>query len=138
MICAGVAWGIYSLLGKSNTDPIRATGLNFLLAVPMAAALFFATGSRIDGSADGILLAVLSGAVTSALGYVLWYSALRNVSSISAAIAQLSVPVIAAIGGIIILSEPLSTRLLVSTIVTLGGVAIALFSKSRTAFTTSR
>jgi drug/metabolite transporter (DMT)-like permease len=131
MAAAGVAWGIYSLRGRGNTDPIATTTENFVLAVPMALVLFFAGAKFADASTEGIVLALASGAVTSALGYVVWYTALRQLTSVSAAIAQLTVPVIAAAGGVVFLTEPVTLRLGVSTLLTLGGVGLALGFRSR-------
>ncbi|MDQ2986232.1 MAG: DMT family transporter [Armatimonadota bacterium] len=134
MLCAGVAWGIYSLLGKREVDPIAATARNFSLATPMAIGLLMATQrAPADASAVGITLAFISGALTSGLGYVLWYAVLRHITSVSAAISQLTVPVLAAAAGAAFLSESVTARLVISAALTLGGVAIALSFRSRAA-----
>ena len=126
MTCAGIAWGIYSLRGRGTADPTATTAQNFVYAVPVALLVSGATFANAHANTSGVLLAALSGAVTSGLGYVLWYSALRNLTSISAAIVQLTVPIIAAVGGALVLSERITSRLALSSAVTLGGVALAL------------
>jgi drug/metabolite transporter (DMT)-like permease len=132
MAAAGVAWGVYSLFGRGNADPVSDTARNFVLAAPMSIGLLMAT-HKISGDAnwDGVAYAATSGALTSGLGYVLWYFALRHITSVSAAIAQLTVPVIAALGGVVVLSEAISGRLAISALVILGGVAIGLSSQKR-------
>ncbi len=110
MVGAGVAWGVYSIRGKTGGDPVASTAGNFLRAVPFAAAvsIILLSWARLDRI--GIVYAVTSGAVTSGLGYVLWYSALSGLKATSAATVQLSVPVLAAAGGIILLHEPVTLR----------------------------
>jgi drug/metabolite transporter (DMT)-like permease len=132
MLCAGIAWGAYSLIGKRSSDPIAATARNFMLAAVPSSVLFLVC-YRFENSPDaqGLLLAAVSGSITSGLGYIAWYSALRHVSSLSAAIAQLTVPVIAAAGGVAFLSEAMSPRLAVASILTLGGVGLALSAQIR-------
>lgn len=133
MALAGVAWGLYSLLGRGNADPLASTARNFLLTVPMtlvvsAASLASASASA---SARGLLLAVASGAIASGLGYTIWYMALRGLKSSTAAIAQLTVPVLAALGAVVLLGEALTPRLLLAGTFVLGGVALALGVRSR-------
>ena len=131
MAVAGIAWGAYSLLGRSATDPTRATAWNFILSVPlvlMTSAIFI---ERFEVSQAGVVLAVASGALASGVGYVIWYAALRGLAATSAATVQLSVPVIAAIGGTLFLSEAVTARLVVASVATLGGVAIVLMQRSR-------
>lgn len=126
MATAGVAWGAYSLLGRGGRDPLRATALNFAGAVPIVAMVSLLTlGSR-HWNSTGVLLAVASGALTSGLGYAIWYAALRKLSASGAAIVQLSVPVIAALGGVLLLGEAPSSRLVLASAATLGGIAIVL------------
>ena len=127
MISAGIAWGIYSLLGKRNVDPVAATAKNFVLASAMTAVLF-ATTLNMEGppTLNGVALAAASGVLTSGLGYVIWYRALKSISSATAAVAQLTVPIIAAVGGIIFLSESLTMQLAIAAFLTLGGVALSL------------
>lgn len=134
MLVAGAAWGIYSLLGKGSGDPAAATSGNFLRSLPFAAALVLTanTAATTAGAVDhtGALYAVLSGAVTSGLGYVLWYAALPMLRATSAATVQLSVPAIAALGGAVLLAEPITARLLVASVAVLGGIALVIRSKA--------
>jgi drug/metabolite transporter (DMT)-like permease len=129
MLAAGAAWGVYSLLGRGAGDPIAATGGNFLRAVPFAAVLALAATGHESVDNMGVLYAVLSGAVTSGLGYVLWYAALPALRATSAATIQLSVPAIAAIGGAVLLAEPITVRLLLSSVAILGGIALTIHKK---------
>lgn len=126
MIIAGVAWGIYSLLGRGASDPLQATANNFMLGVPMVLAVSLVTMTDFQISAHGLLLAILSGSVASGLGYVVWYAALRGLSATNAATVQLSVPAIAAVGGVLLLGEAVTARLVVASAATLGGIAIVL------------
>lgn len=131
MVVAGIAWGFYSLHGRGVADPLGSTARNFAAAVPMALALslVFAADARL--SPRGAALAVFSGAVTSGLGYVLWYHALRGLTWIRAAVVQLAVPAIAAAGGVLVLGEPVTARLVVSGLLILGGVAVAVAGRER-------
>jgi len=129
MLAAGAAWGVYSVLGRGAGDPIAATGGNFLRAVPFAALLALAATGHESVDRMGVLYAVLSGAVTSGLGYVLWYAALPALRATSAATIQLSVPAIAAIGGAVLLAEPITVRLLLSSVAILGGIALTIYRK---------
>lgn len=126
MLSAGVAWGIYSLRGKGESDPAGATAGNFLRAVPFALLLSLTLLTRIRFDSLGIGYAVLSGAIASGLGYVIWYTALPGLKATSAASVQLSVPVLAALGGILLLGEPLTLRFLFASIVILGGIALVV------------
>jgi drug/metabolite transporter (DMT)-like permease len=134
MLGAGAAWGVYSLLGRGAGDPTAATGGNFMRTVPFAALLALAapaltgTGETVDTM--GAIYAVLSGAVTSGLGYVLWYAALPALRATSAATVQLSVPAIAAIGGAVLLAEPITARLLLSSAAILGGIALTIHKRN--------
>lgn len=132
MLAAGAAWGVYSLLGKGAGDPTAATGGNFLRTLPFAAALMLATTAATAGTVDrtGALYAVLSGAVTSGLGYVLWYAALPRLRATSAATVQLCVPAIAALGGAVLLAEPVTARLLAASVAVLGGIALTIYRKN--------
>ena len=129
MLAAGVAWGVYSLLGRGAGDPTAATGGNFLRTLPFAAALMLAATASGTTDRTGMFYALLSGAVTSGLGYVLWYAALPRLRPSSAATVQLSVPAIAALGGAMLLAEPVTARLLVASVAVLGGIALAIRSK---------
>jgi len=129
MAVAGVAWGLYSLLGRGEADPLGTTAVNFLYAVPLAVAVNLVFLSDAHTSWHGVWLAALSGAIASGLGYALWYAVLAGMPATRAATAQLSVPVIAALGGVVLLAEPLTFRLVVSSIATLGGIAIVLMQR---------
>ncbi len=131
MTIAGISWGAYSLVGRSATDPIEATAHNFLYAVPLVVATSLVFVGDFAVTATGAAYAVASGAVASGVGYVIWYAALRGLTGTGAATVQLSVPVIAAIGGAILLSEAVTLRLVVASAATLGGVALVLTQRNR-------
>ena len=128
MATAGVAWGLYSMRGRGASSPAAETAGNFIRSVPYAAALAILFLPSVSVSPSGLLLAAASGSLTSGLGYVLWYVALRGLTTIQASIVQLSVPVLAAIGGVIVLSEDFTARMIVSAAFILGGVAGAIVS----------
>jgi len=130
MAVAGIAWGFYSVLGRAVSDPLEATANNFIGSVPLVLLVSLAFGARFHSSAAGLLLAIASGALASGLGYVAWYAALRGLRGTHAATVQLSVPVIAAGGGVLLLSEPLTWRLLLSSAATLGGVWLVLAQRA--------
>jgi drug/metabolite transporter (DMT)-like permease len=132
MLGAGVAWGIYSLRGKGEKNPASVTAGNFIRAVPFAAAVSIIFVPWVSFDLDGVGYAIISGAITSGLGYVIWYSALPGLKAASAATVQLSVPVFAATGGILLLGEPLTLRYLIASIAILGGIALVMLEKSRT------
>lgn len=132
MLAAGVAWGIYSLRGKVAGNPTAATAGNFLRAVPFAAALSIILLAQARLDLAGIGYALLSGAIASGLGYVIWYAALSSLKAASAATVQLSVPVLAAAGGILLLGEPLTLRFLLASIAVLGGIALVVTSPRQT------
>lgn len=129
MAIAGIAWGIYSIRGRAESDALASTASNFMLTIPLVTVLTAVTVSSADVSSRGITLAVVSGAITSGIGYVIWYAALEYLTAIRAALLQLSVPAIAAAGGVVLLVEPLSLRLLISSALVLGGIGIALSYK---------
>jgi drug/metabolite transporter (DMT)-like permease len=131
MAVAGIAWGLYSLRGRGVPDPLGASTANFVHALPMVVLLGLVFVARLHADAAGIVLAVVSGAITSGLGYVVWYAALRGLSSMRAAVVQLSVPVLAAVGGALWLGEAFTMRLLLAVLAILGGIALALFEKAR-------
>ena len=133
MAVASVAWGFYSLLGRGVADPLQATALNFVYSVPLVGLVSLVFMSDFSPSAAGLILAVASGAVASGCGYVVWYAALPGLSATRAATVQLSVPVIAAIGGVILLSEEVTLRLVLASAATLGGVATVLAQRARKA-----
>jgi drug/metabolite transporter (DMT)-like permease len=129
MASAGIAWGIYSILGKNQPDPLLATGANFLRSTAFVLVLFALTVSRSELSSEGVLLAVVSGALTSGMGYVVWYAALNYLSSLQAALVLLSVPALAAAGGALLLTEELTLQIVLSGLAILGGLCIALLGK---------
>jgi drug/metabolite transporter (DMT)-like permease len=129
MTAAGIAWGTYSLMGRASTQPIETTAGNFLRASALAAILSAVSLGLFAWDARGALLAVLSGAVASGLGYAIWYTVLPGLRATSAATVQLSVPVIAAIGGVLLLGERLSLRLVLSSMAILGGIALVLHAR---------
>lgn len=126
MAIAGIAWGLYSLIGRSVTDPVRATAYNFIYSVPLVIVTSLIFIADLQVSMRGASLAAASGAIASGIGYVIWYAALRGLRATSAATVQLSAPVIAAIGGVILLSEEVTPRLLFASAATLGGIALVL------------
>jgi drug/metabolite transporter (DMT)-like permease len=130
MLGAGVAWGVYSLRGKREKNAVTATTGNFVRAVPFAAALSIIFLRWLDLDLAGVIYAIISGAVTSGLGYVIWYSVLPSLKAASAATVQLSVPVLAAAGGILLLGEPLTLRYLLASVAILGGIALVVLEKN--------
>ncbi len=133
MVTAGVAWGIYSLRGKGSGDPMIATAGNFLRAVPFTALLYVITVADASLDGAGIWYAVVSGGLASGVGYAIWYAALPGLKATNAATIQLSVPVVAAVGGVIFLGETITLRLLLSSAGILGGVALVIMSKKQCA-----
>ena len=135
MTVAGAAWGYYSLAAKDFRSPVAATAGNFTRATPLAAAAVVAVwiAGRPHATWSGVGLAAVSGAITSGFGYAIWYVVLKDLRASLAAIVQLTVPVIAAAAGIILLDESWTWRLLIASAAILGGVALALFGKTRAA-----
>ncbi len=127
MIAAGISWGIYSLRGSGSDGPLPATAGNFVRAALLCTPLIWLAGPM---SPWGIGLAVISGVVTSGFGYAIWYQTLPRLSTTQAATVQLTVPIIAAFGAIAVLSEPLTTRLVIASTCILGGVALTILSRS--------
>ncbi|NOX76683.1 MAG: DMT family transporter [Gammaproteobacteria bacterium] len=122
MAVAGVAWGMYTLKGRSSKNPLMDTAYNFLRTMPFILVLAVITMSHSHYSLEGVVLALLSGGITSGVGYTIWYIALGGLSSTQAAVLQLLVPVIAALGGIVFVSETVTFRLTLSTVIILGGI----------------
>jgi len=131
MLGAGAAWGVYSLRGRGERNPAGATAGNFLRAVPFAAIVSLISLPSVSLDSAGMGYAVLSGAIASGLGYVLWYTALSGLKATTAATVQLSVPVLAATGGILLLGEPITFRYLVASTAVLGGIALVVLEKNR-------
>jgi len=134
MAAAGIAWGVYSLRGRKTADPMASTASNFMRAAPLALALNLLFAAKAHGDMKGIVLAVASGALTSGVGYVIWYAALPRLTAMRASTVQLSVPLLAAFGGAALLSEALTPRLMVASLAILGGIALVLMRKARTTF----
>lgn len=131
MLAAGIAWGVYSLRGKTAGHPIAVTAGNFLRAVPFAALLSLIMIRHLNLDSLGVGYAIVSGAVTSGIGYVIWYSALNGLKATSAATVQLSVPVLAATGGILLLGEPITLRYVIASVAVLGGIFLVVIEKQR-------
>jgi drug/metabolite transporter (DMT)-like permease len=129
MLLSGISWGMYSLFGRGVPDATLATTGNFIRALPMAIVLVLMAlpWAKLDGA--GMMYAVLSGALASGIGYVIWYRVLREISAITASTVQLSAPAIAAVGGIIFLNEVLSLNLLIASVLILGGIGLVLSKK---------
>ncbi len=130
MVIGGVAWGLYTLSGAKSKNPLADTYSNFVRTLPYLVVLLALTFQSASLSSKGIILAVLSGALASGLGYAIWYAALRSLSSIQAAVIQLLVPLIAAFGGVMFADELFSSRLLLSSALILGGVLVVIMGKS--------
>ncbi len=139
MALAGCAWGFYSLRGRPTApssagaggmNPLAQTSSNFVRAVPMVLAVSVLALPQMHVEPTGALLASASGALTSALGYVVWYAALRRLTATRAAVVQLAVPILAAVGGVVFLAEMVSVRLALSTVMVVGGIALALAGPS--------
>ncbi len=129
MALAGIGWGVYSIRGRSETNALLSTCSNFVYSIAFVIVLTAIMYTSADITNRGVVLAVISGALTSGVGYVIWYAALNYLSSMQAALVQLSVPAIAAAGGVILLAEPVSLRLLTSGALILGGISLALIQK---------
>ncbi|HWA13672.1 MAG TPA: DMT family transporter [Burkholderiales bacterium] len=126
MVAAGIAWGVYSLRARGGGDPLAVTAGNFLRAVPLAGLLVLAMRAKLDADAAGVAYAIASGALTSGVGYAVWYAALPGLRAASAATVQLSVPVITAAGGALLLAEPVTLRLLGASAAVLGGIGLVI------------
>jgi drug/metabolite transporter (DMT)-like permease len=126
MLGAGVAWGVYSLRGKGVQNPASVTAGNFVRAVPFSVVvwIFFLPWAHVDPA--GVGYAIISGVIASGLGYVIWYSALPGLKAASAATVQLSVPVLAATGGILLLGESITLRYVLASLAVLGGIALVV------------
>ncbi|MBL4594329.1 MAG: EamA family transporter [Flavobacteriales bacterium] len=129
MAVAGVAWGIYTLKGRSSHNPLMDTAYNFFRTIPLVILVSLFTFSHANYSSEGVLLALLSGGITSGVGYTIWYIALGGLSATQAAVVQLLVPVIAAMGGVMFMSEIITLRLTISAAMVLGGVLMVVLGK---------
>jgi drug/metabolite transporter (DMT)-like permease len=131
MAVAGAAWGVYSLIGRRSGDPIAATAGTFVRLAPATLAVSALTWPSAHVSPGGLGLALLSGIVTSGGGYIVWYQTLRSLRATRAAVLQLSVPALAAIGGTLVLAEPVTLRLVTAAVLILGGIAASIAFRSR-------
>ncbi|MXU64229.1 DMT family transporter [Oceanomicrobium pacificus] len=131
MALAGLSWGIFSLLGRGVKDPLRVTGLSFCLAAPVSVLAWALAPSGLPVSGAGLLLAILSGAAASGLGYALWYAILPALGATRAAVMQLVAPLLAVAGGMLFLSEPLTLRFIIAALMVLGGVLLATLAGRR-------
>ena len=129
MAIAGISWGLYTLKGRESKNPLNDTAYNFFRTTPLVLLMAIFTISNAHYSVEGILLAVLSGGLMSGIGYTLWYIALGGLSSIQAAVLQLLVPVIAALGGVLFVAEDLSVRLIISATLVLLGILFVILGK---------
>ncbi len=129
MLISGTAWGVYSIRGRGAPAPISMTAGNFLWAAPIALLLSLLFRSSAHLETNGILVAICSGSITSALGYIIWYRALRHLSTSAASIVQLLIPILTAFGGILFLNETISMRLILASSLILGGVAMGFFHR---------
>jgi len=132
MALAGVAWGVYSLLGRGSRAPIADTARSFAWATPMSLGVSLLNLESASLSRDGVLLALASGVVTSGGGYAIWHAALSRLGATRAAALQLLVPVLAALGGVLLLSETLTRRLVVAALLVVGGVGLVVAVRART------
>lgn len=135
MIVSGIAWSAYSLLGRGSKNPASATAGNFIRAAPIAVILFLLNSqvSTVDLDSTGVVYAVLSGAVTSGLGYIFWYAALKELKVTHAATVQLSVPVLTAFGGALFLGEPVTQILVIASVLIILGVSLVVLVRRRAA-----
>ena len=134
MITAGAAWGIYSLQGKKSAgDPTATTAGNFIRTIPFTIVFSLCALPWFSLDVSGVYYAIASGAITSGMGYAIWYTALPGLQATQAAVVQLSVPIIAAAGGILFLGEQMTIRLIVASVAILGGIALVIFGRNRSA-----
>ena len=131
MIIAGVGWGVYSLLGRHVVNPLQATAWSFSLCIPFVLLAHVLFVFDFSATQEGIALALASGALASGLGYMIWYAVLPSLSAGKAASVQLSVPIIAALGGALLLFEPITLRMIIAAALTLSGIALVLFQRDR-------
>lgn len=131
MLLAGACWAVYSLRGRSNGDPLAATAGNFLRSLPALLPLLLIFHGQLHWDSLGAFYALLSGALASGIGYAIWYAALPHLRALQAASVQLSVPIIAALAGSLLLGETLTPRLLLATLAVVGGIALVLAVKAK-------
>lgn len=129
MVLAGLGWAVYSIAGRGTADPLAASAANFILCLPLICLLLLLTGIETHADITGVVLAVLSGALTSGLGYALWYNVLRQIPGTTAAVVQLSVPVIAIVAGALLLGETISAKVIMASLLVLGGIGWAVTAR---------
>lgn len=130
MTVSGIAWGIYTINGQGSKNPLLDTTHNFLKTIPFVLLLIIITFNKENYSTEGIILAVISGGITSGIGYTIWYMALRGLTSVQAAVVQLLVPIIAAFGGVLFISERITFRLIAASLLILGGILVVVLGKN--------
>lgn len=131
MTVSGFGWGMYSVRGKTSENPLEDTSFNFLRSLPYLVIVMIIGMNKFNFSERGVLLAIASGAVTSGIGYTIWYMALNGLNNVQASVVQLSVPALAAAGGILLLSEELSLRFVLSSTIILGGIYLVITGKRK-------
>lgn len=131
MTLSGIAWGLYTLIGRGSSAPVLENHYNFLKTLPFIGIMLVFTFRDVNLSHEGILLAIISGGLASGLGYAFWYAALKGLSITHAAVLQLFVPIIAALGGVFFSGETISLRLFLSTLLVIGGILIVILSARR-------
>jgi len=131
MTISGIAWGVYSIRGKTTKNPLQDTAYNFLRTIPFLLLLLYFLLQESNYSKTGVFLALFSGVVTSGLGYIIWYTALKGLTTIQASVVQLFVPVLAGLGGLILMNEAISFRLFVAALLILGGILLLIVKKNK-------
>lgn len=129
MLLSGIAWGVYTLRGRGSTNPLQETAHNFIRTLPLITLLMVFTFKQTHFSMEGVIYAALSGGLASGVGYSIWYAALRGLSATQAGVVQLLVPVIAALGGVLFVSEIITSRLTISATMILGGILLVVVGK---------
>jgi len=129
MMVSGIAWGIYTLRGRNSENPLRDTAHNFMRTTPLIVILIMLALKHAQYSFEGVMYAILSGGLASGVGYSIWYAALRGLSATQAAVIQLLVPVIAALGGILFVSEAITSRLAIAALMILGGILLVVLGR---------
>lgn len=131
MIISGIAWGIYTVRGKNSIEPLTDTAFNFLRAVSFTGLLIIVNLSKLSVTLDGALYAIVSGGITSGIGYAIWYIALKKLALTAASVVQLSVPMIAAFGGLIFVGEAITLRLIAAALLILGGIFVTIVGRNK-------
>lgn len=133
MIVAGLAWGTYSLMGRNSADPLGLTAANFFKGIPIALLFCLPFIGDLQFDKWGAFYAILSGVLASGVGYAIWYAVLRDLNAMQASTVQLSVPIFASLAGVILLSEPLTMRMVAASLAVLGGIYLVLSAKAKAA-----